>query len=198
MNTTSTLRSLACLTVIAAALIGCEKSARRIDPAGTETITTVGELDIQDATDAAAGLSQSLLESGVLGKGGRPSTIAISNYVNNTSRQIDRDAVVKKIRVTLNKAGVAQTYTTIAVGAAEDSIAAKQQKVDDFLGDKKAPTRPDYTLTFKILDNRASAGRTRQTTYIFQMSLTDVNTGLAVWEEEKSITKQGTKGSVGW
>jgi PBP1b-binding outer membrane lipoprotein LpoB len=32
----------------------------------------------------------------------------------------------------------------------------------------------------------------------FQLSLTTVKDGLAVWEEEKQITKQGTRSSVGW
>lgn len=198
-------------------LVGCgSQSAQRIDPNGTQTITTVNALDIQDATDAAAELSQSLLESGVLGRSGQPSVIAIDRYVNNTSHHIDRDAVLKKIRVTLNKAGVAQTTTAInsAGGVGGESQIASgelgrgqdQARVDAFLSDDKNAQAPsavealgvEYALSFKILDNRVRAGRTRQTTYIFQMTLTDLRTKLAVWEDEKQITKQGTKSSVGW
>jgi PBP1b-binding outer membrane lipoprotein LpoB len=60
------------------------------------------------------------------------------------------------------------------------------------------PLLPDYTLSGKILENRASAEGIQQASYIFQLSLTEVKTGLAVWEEEKTITKQGSKGSVGF
>ena len=38
----------------------------------------------------------------------------------------------------------------------------------------------------------------RQTTYTFQLSLTTVRDGLAVWEDETQITKQGQRSSVGW
>lgn len=189
---------------------GCGTAARRIDPTGTATITTVEGLDIQDATDAAAELSESLLAASVLGRDGKPSIIAIDRYVNDTSQQIDRDVVVKKIRVSLNKAGVAQTMTTMdSTGGmgGESNIATRaaqerhnEARTNAFLNDAAAPElpKPDYALTFKILDNRVRAGRTRQTTYTFQMSLTDVKTGLAVWEDEKQITKQGSKPAVGW
>lgn len=208
---------IASLTVSSFIFVGCaSQSAQRIDPHGTQTITTVNSLDIQDATDAAAELSQSLLASGVLGRDGKPSVIAIDRYINNTSQHIDRDAVLKKIRVTLNKAGVAQTTTAInsagSIGGesqiASDDLNRRQEqaRVDAFLSDDKNAEAPsavetlgvEYALSFKILDNRVRAGKTRQTTYIFQMSLTDLRTKLAVWEDEKQITKQGTKSSVGW
>lgn len=181
-------------------LAGCTQQARRIDPQGTQTITTVNELDIQDATDAAAELSQSLLASGQLGRGGEPSIIAIDRYVNNTGEHIDRDAVIKKIRVSLNKAGMARTLVTIdptgALGGESDIASRAAYERGAEWGDRTVT--PDYALTFKILDNRTRAGDVRQTTYIFQMSLVDVATGLAVWEDEKQITKQGEKPAVGW
>ncbi|HCD33182.1 MAG TPA: penicillin-binding protein activator LpoB [Phycisphaerales bacterium] len=194
-------------------LTGCESTrAKRIDPAGTQTITTIKRLDIQDAADAAAAMSQSLLESGRLGKhvnaAGetvlRPSVIAIDRYVNNTSQQIDRDEVLKKIRVALNKAGVAQTIVTINdqgdLGG-ESNIASKFAR-ENTPADRSVQTPEllvvDYSLTFKIIENRAQAGQIRQTTFTFQMSLVDVKTGLAVWEDEKQITKQGKDSSVGW
>ena len=189
---------------------GCATSAHRIDPYGTETITTLGGLDIQDATAAAVQLSESLLRAGVLGKGGKPSTLAIDRYINNTSVQLDRDYIVKQIRVTLNKAGVAQVMTSLGASGGiggESTIASRaaaeridDAKMDAFLNDAEPVKRlkPEFALTFKILDNRVSAGRVKQTTYIFQMSLTDVKTGLATWEDETKITKQGSKASVGW
>jgi len=211
---TPTLQSSASLLLCFAALLAtpaCQQPAQRIDPQGTQTITTVGDLDIQDALAVATEMSESLLASGTLGDNGQPSVIAVSTFVNNTARHIDRDEVLKRIRVALNKAGVARTITTIddtgAVGG-EDAIASRHQRyrqqdqaVDNFntggSGDVRPPM-PDYSLTFKILDNRASAGRVKQTTYIFQMTLTEVATGLAAWEDEKLITKQGSRNTVGW
>lgn len=194
------------LLLIAAVFLGaCRNNpARRIDPDGTETITTYDKLDIQDATDAAGEMSESLLASGYLGKEGKPSIIAIDRYVNNTTQQIDRDEVVKKIRVTLNKAGVAQTLTTIDARGetgGESNIASKYARENvDSEGNPVTPDElvPDYALTYKIMENKAKANKIRQTTFTFQMSLVDVRTGLAVWEDEKQITKQGDKAAVGW
>lgn len=194
------------LTLAAACFLGAcaNNPARRIDPAGTETITTSDRLDIQDATDAAGEMSESLLASGYLGRDGKPSIIAIDRYVNNTTQQIDRDEVLKKIRVTLNKAGVAQTLTTIdsrGETGGESNIASKFARENlDAQGNPVTPDAlvPDYALTYKILENKAKAGKIRQTTFTFQMSLVDVRNGLAVWEDEKQVTKQGDKASVGW
>jgi len=198
------------LALAAACFLGAcaNNPARRIDPAGTETITTTDRLDIQDATDAAGEMSESLLASGYLGRDGQPSIIAIDRYVNNTTQQIDRDEVLKKIRVTLNKAGVAQTLTTIDARGetgGESNIASKfaRENIDNAPGNTANSVTPDalvpdYALTYKILENKAKAGKTRQTTFTFQMSLVDVRNGLAVWEDEKQVTKQGNKASVGW
>ncbi|MEM9883687.1 MAG: hypothetical protein AAF800_12305 [Planctomycetota bacterium] len=201
-------RYLTPLSLAAAAvmfLAACTNNpARRIDPQGTETVTSYDNLDVQDATDAAGAMSASLLSSGLLGAEGEPSVIAIDRYVNNTTQQIDRDEVVKKIRVSLNQAGVAQTLTTIdsrGETGGESNIASKFARENvDAEGDliTPEPLVPDYALTYKILENRARAGKVRQTTFTFQMSLVDVRNGLAVWEDEKQITKQGDKSSVGW
>lgn len=215
------LLTFTALASAAALLVGCSNvdntGARRIDPNGNETITTLDALDIQDATDAAGTMSESLLASGILGRDGKPSIIAIDRYVNSTTTQIDRDKVIKKIRVSLSKAGVAQTMTTIdsrgELGG-ESNIATRQQRqrtedarVEGFLNDSTAEVRtpvPDYALTYKILEDRAGADggflskNVKQTTYTFQMTLTDVNTGFAVWEDETQITKQGKQNTVGW
>ena len=210
----------AALLSLAALLVGCSNvndGARRIDPQGNETITTTNQLDVQDATDAAATMSESLLASGILGRNGKPSIIAIDRYINSTTSQIDRDTVIKKIRVSLSKAGVAQTMTTIdsrgELGG-ESNIATRQQRqnlqdaqTDAFLNDSDVTVRapvPDYALTYKILEDTARADGgflskdVRQITYTFQMTLTDVNTGLAAWEDETQITKQGKQNTVGW
>ncbi len=177
-------------------LTGCQPNppATRIDPQGTRLITTVGEFDIQDATDAATTLSESLLKKGILGKKGKASIIAISNYVNNTNQQLDRDTILKKIRITLNNAGVAKTIVTIGdhgnKANAQDNLAAKRAK-----GDQLAI--PDYSITLKIMSQPTRAGKVRQKTYTIQMTLTDLNTGLAEWEDEVQIVKQGRHNNIG-
>lgn len=183
--------------------VGCANNgdARRIDPQGTETITTVGELDIQDALDASGTLAESLLRSGKLGReDGSPSTVVISNYRNNTGQQIDRDEIMKKIRVILNQSGQAQFFTALGpagtLDGAEDSAAANIREAQDV--ETNPAVNADYTMTYKLMREQKQRGKTWQVTYTFQMSLNNPRTGLAIWEEETMVTKQGNKSRLGW
>ncbi len=174
-------------------------SARRIDPKGQDTITTVEGINLQDWRDAATRLSESLLSSGVLGKEGKPDYIAISDFVNNTSQQVDPDMILKDIRTTLNKSGQAQTITTVSSsGKVEDSLARKESRKNEFLNEGEQRPDIDYTMSLKMIEQRERAGNTRQAAYIFQMSLTDAKRGVAVWEDEATIVKQGDQPAVGW
>jgi PBP1b-binding outer membrane lipoprotein LpoB len=189
---------------------GCSSPARRVDPGGTELITTVTRLDEQDAADAAVELAQSLLDADVLGQAGKPSVLAIDQFINTSGVAIDKDRILKKIRVVLSRAGVAQVMTVIGqdgeIGG-ESLIASKaagqrlkDDQIDAFLNDTPAPEAlyPEYSLTFKIMrTSSTSVSLLHQVAYTFQMSLTDVRTGLAVWEEEKQVTKQGRWPSAG-
>ena len=189
--------------VIPAALFlgGCETPAAYTDSKVTGTVVTLDQIDIQDWNRAADELVASLLASGVLERAPeQPAILAISRIVNNTMQQIDTDSLTKKIRVELNRSGKTITTTTLGLGGkAEDPLAKEAAEMQAMLaGQKKTTTLPYYTLSGKLIEDRARAGRTRQVTYTFQMSLTTVKDGLAVWEDEKQITKIGTKPSVGF
>ena len=57
---------------------------------------------------------------------------------------------------------------------------------------------PDFFLTGKITQLKRSAGRTRQTTYTFRLTLTDSRTGQEAWTKVVDVTKQGQKNAVGF
>jgi PBP1b-binding outer membrane lipoprotein LpoB len=117
--------------------------------------------------------------------------LLVGRVRNDTTDNFDVDMLVKKMTVSITRSGKARVAKAIGVGPTEDTVAAEARKGAPAL-------TPDYTLSGKILESRAKAGSTRQATYTFQLSLTEVKTGLSVWEEEKAITKQGTKNSVGF
>jgi len=182
---------------------GCQSTkAKYVESGGTETIVSLNEINIQDWSKAADEMVDSLLTSGVLERAPRvPAVMAISRIINNTQQQVDTDYLTKKIRVELNKSGKVVTTTTVGAGGrAEDQLAKDAAEYDAFMKDKQpaSSNMPDYSLSGKLLENRVRAGSTRQVTYTFQLSLTEVATGYAVWEDEKEITKQGKKASVGW
>ena len=172
---------------------------RYVETTGPRTIVTT-DINIQDFSYAAEDMIKTLLASGALDKTQiQPAMLAISRIVNNTTQQVDTDLLIKKIRVALNQSGKALTTTTMGVGGiAEDPMAQGIQQEKEFYTDKKEPQRmPDFTLSGKIIEKRDRQDDVRQVTYAFQLSLTD-NNGLAVWEDEKEISKQSKRGVIGW
>ena len=179
---------------------GCATNAHYVETGGRENVVSVNQINIQDYIQAANAAVNDLLASGALDRvPNPPAVLAISRIVNNTGQQIDTDLLVKKIRVAVLNSGKAQTTTTMGLGGtAEDPMAKGLQQENEFMNDQKTTRKPDFTLSGKIIETLARSGSTRQSTYSFQLSLTDSKTGLAVWEGEKEITKQGTRPSVGF
>ena len=179
---------------------GCATNAHYVETGGRENVVSVNQINIQDYIQAANAAVNDLLASGALDRVATPpAVLAISRIVNNTGQQIDTDLLVKKIRVAVLNSGKAQTTTTLGLGGtAEDPMAKGLQQENEFMNDQKTTRKPDFTLSGKIIETLARSGSTRQSTYSFQLSLTDSKTGLAIWEGEKEITKQGTRPSVGF
>jgi uncharacterized protein (TIGR02722 family) len=178
----------------AAFFTGCGTDAHYIATGGRESVVSTGEINIQDYLQAAEACTKDLLASGTLDRvPNPPAVIGIGRIINNTSQQIDTDLLTKKIRVAVLQSGKAVTSTTYGLGGqSEDPLARQMQQQGN-----SAPRLPDFSLSGKIIQTVARAGDTHQSTYSFQLSMTD-RQGLAVWESEKEITKQGTRGSVGF
>jgi hypothetical protein len=188
------------LVAVSAALItGCGTNAHYVETGGTKSVVNVDRINSQDFINAAGDSTAKLLASGVLDRVKNPPAIlAMSRIVNNTSQQIDIDLLTKKIRVALLDSGKAVTTTTFGLaGQAEDPLAKGIQQQQQFMNGQQPQRLPDFTLSGKIIENAVKGGDTRQVTYSFQLSLTDQQ-GLAVWEGEKEITKQGTRSAVGF
>jgi penicillin-binding protein activator len=166
-------------------------------------VTSVGKVNIQDFEQAADTMVDSLIDN-LINPGrlqsavpSEPALLAISRFQNNTSQHLETDLLVRKIRVALNRTGLVQTSTTMGFGGPEDPLAAELQTAQEFFDGNSRTRFPDYTLSGKLIELSDRVGRVRQASYVFQLSLTS-NQGVAVWEEETTITKQGTRPSVGF
>jgi len=179
---------------------GCATNAHYVQTGGSQNVVNIVQINIQDYMQAADTMTGELLASGALDKvSNPPAVLAISRIVNNTGQQIDIDLLTKKIRIALLQSGKAVTTTVMGLGGtAEDPMAKGLQQEAEFKADQKVNRTPDFTLSGKIIQLAVKAGNTSQSTYSFQLSLTDPRSGLAVWEGEKEITKQGTRSSVGF
>ncbi len=185
-------------------LAGCATTTQTtyVPQGSNKVIVETGKINIQDFEQAAGEMVKSLIDNYV-SKGklrsaaaGEPALLAISRIKNSTGQQLEINLLVKKITVELNKTGLVETSTTMGLGGPEDPLAADQQKLKDFLEDKKHARLPDYTLSGNIIAQQARAGNTRQMSYIFDLSLSS-SSGVAVWEDTKTINKQGKRPSIG-
>jgi uncharacterized protein (TIGR02722 family) len=189
------------VTAALALLAGCQ-NAQYQDPQGTTLIVSLNKVDIQDFASAADTMVNSMVEAGVLAKAAhQPALLGISKVENRTDSQFDTDELVKKIRVALLKGGRAQVTQQLTLGnAKEDPLGDQANQMKRFQDgtDRQPIELPDFTLSGKILFDRTKAGSTRQVAYIFQMSLVDTATNRVVWEDEKTIVKQGNQNQVGF
>ena len=200
MKLTSSILVLSALVPAGLFMAGCETTVRPVDPRANQVINA-SQISPQEWSQAADKLINNLLSSNVLDRAPeKPAILGISRIVNNTQQQVDTDELTKKIRVALNNTGKVLTTTTVGLGGkAEDPLAQQAEQYNQFMAGQKQVTRmPDYTLSGKLLEDRISQGNNTQITYTFQLSLTDVRTGLAVWESEQQISKVAHRDTLGW
>jgi PBP1b-binding outer membrane lipoprotein LpoB len=194
------------MSILCPALIfgGCATApVTHVDPSGGRTLATVSGINMQDWYDASATMIDSLRDNFInAGKlqtpPGQPALLAISRIVNSTGTHIDPDMLVKKIRVDLLRVSEGKIVTSTVIGpaGAEDPIAEEERRRTRLQGIE--PSRPNYTLSGKIIEQTARAGNIREASYVFQLSLTKNPEGFAVWEDERTITKQGKRSGLGF
>lgn len=185
---------------------GCGTAAHRIDPTGNRGITTVDDINFKDWQIAAEKGINSMLQSGVLSRpDGRKTVLMVSTIRNSTSQHINTRILTDKIRQAVLRSGKAVTTTAVGGSGPDDKATrqVRQLENDDMFNQatvQKPGTAiaPDMSLAGEIVQQRTSAGRMRESYFFIHMTLTDLKTGLAVWEDNVEIAKQGTKPAVGW
>ena len=161
----------------------------------------VMELEYRDWTNTAEKMTQSMISSGALNQTQKP-VITIANIVNDTTQRFDTDVLIKKIRTTLVKSGRAQIATNFS---GEDLTTEKMRsKRSDAEYDQNTIAKtgtlvaPNMSLSGKMLqrnlklDSGWFSSVDTRTEYYLQLTLTDLKTGLSVWEDEQPIIKEGT------
>jgi len=185
-------------------LSGCADKVQKIDMNNDKGEQVLG-LDYRDFNQAAAEATQSLLKSSALTKkDGSRVILAISTITNDTMQHIDTDQLIKKIRIELLNSG--KVLITTAVGSSKDSMnkEARALKDDADFNQKSVQKEgtliaPEMSLSGKIVQRNINMGKDKQQVeYYFMLSLTDIKTGLALWEGESVIGKRGSGKSVAW
>ncbi|MGB7403128.1 penicillin-binding protein activator LpoB [Arcobacter sp. KX21116] len=168
------------------------------------SVVTMG-IDRQDFEKAASDMAKSLLSSGALDKrGGGKNVVMMSDIINDTTQRFDVKFLTKKMRILILNSGKA--IITSAVGTQRDDLAQDSRKLRDNDEFKKSTTiqkntlyAPSLSLSGSILQRTAKANKDDQIVeYYFQLSLTDIKTGLVTWEDEVVIGKIGSNDTVTW
>lgn len=169
---------------------------------------TVAGLDYRDFELAASDAIQSMLQSGaVTNPNGGRYILMISRITNDTMQRIDTDQLIKKIRVDLLNSGKVAVTTAVSLTGAEDQ--ANYAVRDGLRGNKEFDQSrvqrsgtlqaPDLSLSGKILQrNLPMGGGKQQIEYYFQLTLTELASGLAIWENETPLIKRGSNKSAAW
>ena len=168
--------------------------------------TTLG-LDYRDFEFAAEQAVASFLDSPLSVKPGSdaPWVMAVSRMVNDTALDIDTDQLVKKIRIDLLESGRVIATTAVGLEGPEDPLSAKTRELQDSklfnqetVAKDGTMVAPDLSLSGKIIQRTNRVGDKQQVDYYFQLTATNIETGLAYWEFEQVIVKLGSNESFSW
>lgn len=165
-------------------------------------------LDREDFEKTAEQMVESMLSSPAFANitPGQRKVIAIGKIVNDTPQRIDTDKLISKITIALRKSGKFILTTAVAAGGARDEMSEAVRELRDneefnqnTISKKGTLVAPDFSISGKIRqDNVKLKNGDIQAEYFFYLSVTDLNSGLAYWEDERTIDKVGTNKSVTW
>jgi uncharacterized protein (TIGR02722 family) len=193
------------MVLVVSGCAGTGSGFRSVDTQN-DTAGTTATLDYRDFEKAAAAAVESMLSTGAVNhpQGGRY-IMAISRVINDTMQRIDTDQLIKKIRIELLQSGKVVVTTAVGINGPEDQMNYAVRELrgnDEFdqsrVAKKRSLQAPDLSLSGKIMQRNHSMGRETQIEYFFQLTLTELNSGLAIWEGETPIIKRGSSRTVAW
>lgn len=212
MKSCHRLRFAAAL-IVALGLTGCgtTKVVNLSDPTYTTRQQTGGEttfgLDYRDFEYSAKKAVDSFLSSPLSRKPGSaaPWIMAISRITNDTTLNLDTDQLVKKMRVALLNSGRVMVTTAVSADGPEDALSMEVRQLreseefnQDTVAGRGTMIAPDLSLSGKIIQRANRVGNKQQVDYYFQLTATNIETGLAYWEFEEVIAKLGPNDNFTW
>ncbi|WP_117233849.1 penicillin-binding protein activator LpoB [Vibrio maerlii] len=183
-------------------LVGCSTPTAYIDATDRTSNISAGlsYADFYAASDAL--VSDLLIAPGFDRPDGSRNIIYVGAIENDTMQRIDTDQLTRGLRVKMLRSG--KFAMTTAFGE-DDSTRNFRDLVDSGMVDQSTVNSgatviaPDFSLTGKIVqrNNTVNRGDTR-IDYYFQLSLTDLKTGIAYWEGEEVVGKIADGNTVTW
>lgn len=181
-------------------LSGCATKTELIDIENDSTERAAG-LEYRDFESSARSMVSEMLASGNLNKpGGGRYVLIISRIANDTMQRIDVDQLSKKIRIELINSGkVAVTNMEEDSRVMQSRQLRQSREVNQATVAKKgALIAPELSLSGKITQREFIVSGDKRIEYTFALSITSIDTGLTLWEGEKTIIKRADKNAITW
>lgn len=181
-------------------LAGCATKTELIDVENDSTDRAAG-LEYRDFENASRSLVNEMIASGNLNKpGGGRYVLIISRIANDTMQRIDVDQLSKKIRIELINSGKVAVTNMEEDSRVMQSRQLRQSKEinQSTVARKGALIAPELSLSGKITQREFIVSGDKRIEYTFALSITSLDTGLTLWEGEKTIIKRADKHAVTW
>lgn len=208
MNVMRNLTLTVILTSVAFTAVGCNSGPRRIDPTGSEAVTTMG-VDYAEVLEWSSTLTNRMINSAFLDTGEfgeQPIRMVVSTIENRTDiSNFPTDSMLGRIRASLRSSGKIRMVSTYGDDA-RDAMPGQTQQLENDPNFENPEWREQgsfsvarLSLRTRILYIGAAEGRDRQKTYEVRMWVTDNRNGEVVWEGfSDPISKVGRRAAVGW
>lgn len=178
---------------------GCGTPAHYIEPGSDQALVTISEIDQNDWMKAAAQAADSLIASGALKRqDGKKPVVMISRIRNYTLQHVESKILTNKLRQAILASGQATVSSAVGYGSNIDLAVRRirAKELDDLFNAKTIPPRgtviaPDLSLAGSIIQQTTYRGRDEESYFMFHLTLTDLETGLALWENITEVAKQG-------
>ena len=197
--------ALLSIILVGSMLLGCG-GVQYVDNADSREYASLG-IDYHDLEKAASDNIKSLLESGyVRSLAGleKPKVLAISNVINDTMQHFSTEELTRKITRDMRNSGkFILTMAFAGSGGSKDTMldsvrnARGNDEVNQYgVAEKGKIIAPELSLSGKIIQRNTKVKSKQRVDYFFLLTLTDLKSGLVVWDNEVNIIKMGKKTSA--
>lgn len=186
-------------------LCGCG-GVQYVDNAESKEYSSLG-IDYHDLEKAASDNTKSLLESGYvrsLAGLSKPKVLAISDVLNDTMQHFSTQELTRKITRDMRNSGkFILTMAFAGSGGSKDKMldSVRGARGDDEVNQYGVPEKgniiaPELSLSGKIIQRNTKVKSKQRVDYFFLLTLTDLKSGLVVWDNEVNIIKVGKNASA--
>ena len=180
--------------------VGRAADARYLEDGSNKGLVNLDKINAQDFTRAANQLIGDLLSSNALIQAPtQPAILHVGEVRNDTQTYFDTDLLLQGMKRDLIATNRVRISTTAGPGGkGADSYAQEVRGDLESKGKKINRLRPYFSLSGKIIEETSRVDKVTQKDFYFLLTLTEINSGTGVWFGRELITKQGSRGAIGF